>query len=161
MFDGMGDITPPIFVDDDGLLPFDSIADAETFLEPAHTTESARGFDAEGRLLHIRVEGAVKNVWGGTRQRGARVVITLVEETPTHAEELKALLAAELSRAPSRTPRGADRDLSSRSLRDLVAQGNKELRPMLWQPSPLFVVLFVAFGLGVMALQLLPLWRGR
>lgn len=110
-------ITPPIFIRADELLVFDSVAQAESCLEPVDVQPDERGYDAEGRALFVRVVGEVKHRWIWIDQSGARVEIVLAEDTPAHAEELRSVLASwlsELEGAPV-----------TASLAELVERGRK------------------------------------
>jgi hypothetical protein len=83
--------TPPIFIVSDDLYILPSVGLAESWLEPIDVEPGQRGYDAEGRLLHVVVRG------------GVRVEIVPAEESPGHAEELRAALSkwlAEVEAAP-------------------------------------------------------------
>lgn len=99
-------IAPPLFIWADADLDvFDSVHEAQTWLEPVDVSEHTRGFDAEGRLLTVSVVGQVKlsRVWylpwlHSIDQHKASVRIELAEEQPTHGEELRRALIAVLTR---------------------------------------------------------------
>jgi hypothetical protein len=72
---------PPIFILEElDVAVFDSMEDAERFLEPWQIKKGGgRIFDADGRLIRAEVSGY-------------RVVLTLAEERPSHAHELEDVL---------------------------------------------------------------------
>lgn len=112
-------MTPPIFVRSDGLLVFPSVEAAESFLEPADVEPTDRGYDSEGRLLRVGVRGQVRRGGIGLDQSGARVELRLAEETPGHADELRAALATWLEQVEPGT------NIASEDLAALVARAKR------------------------------------
>ncbi len=115
-------ITPPIFVRADDLYVFDTVALAESWLEPVDVEPDERAYDAEGRALLVRVVGQVKKgrIW--IDQSGARVEITLAEEIPMHAEELRGELVRWLTAVDGAAPLGGLADLVERGRRYAVGR---------------------------------------
>ena len=109
-------ITPPIFIRADELYVFRSKEEAESLMEPVDMEPDERGYDSEGRLLHVVVRGEVKyGRVGGIDQRGARVELVLAEEIPHHREEFRALLAKWLAVADA-----VEEGLAAATLEELV-----------------------------------------
>lgn len=113
-------ITPPVFVRSDDLYIFDTVADAESWLEPVDVEPDKHGYDAEGRALLVRVVGKVKKGWLGIDQSGARVEVSLAEESPTHAEELRGELVRWLTAIDGAVPAGGLAELVERARRHVV-----------------------------------------
>lgn len=114
-------IVPPIFVRGDDLYIFRSVKDAESGLEPVDVGPAQRGFDAEGRLLHVLVRGDVKRRWFGIDQHVARFEVVLVEEQPSHAEDLRTTRADWLGKV-EKAP-----DLATAPLAELLARAQKHV----------------------------------
>jgi hypothetical protein len=115
-------ITPPIFVHGDDLLTFESVEEAESYLEPVDVHPDEQGYDSEGRLLEVVVRGEVRRGWISIDQSHARVELVPAEEVPSHAEELRAVLGDWLARV--------EREVipPTASLPDLVERARKHAR---------------------------------
>jgi hypothetical protein len=112
-------ITPPIFVRSDDFLVFPSVEAAESFLEPVDVEPTDRGYDSEGRLIRVGVRGEVRRGGIGIDQSGARVELSLAEDAPGHADELRAALVTWLEQVEPGT------NLASDNLAALVARANR------------------------------------
>ena len=97
--DGGRGIRFPIFVSEpNSIYAYDSISDLKIDLEPVDVEQgSYSAYDAEGRRLSLVATGVRRGWFGAIDQHKASINVTLAEETPTHAEVLKALLVAFLS----------------------------------------------------------------
>jgi hypothetical protein len=74
----MADVIAPIFIVDDlDVVVYESLDEAEADIEPHDVQPGGfRTYDSEGRLIKLEV-------------KGSRVVASLAEDQPTHAEELE------------------------------------------------------------------------
>jgi hypothetical protein len=119
-------ITPPIFIRSDDLYTFSSKEEAESFMEPVDVERSPgeRGYDSEGRLLHVVVRGKVKYGWlGSIDQSHARVELILAEEVPQHREELHTILSDWLGRGNASA---SNEELATATLEELVKRALRD-----------------------------------
>jgi len=147
-------ITAPIFVRADDVYVFQSKEEAESYLEPVDVEPDERGYDAEGRLLHVVVRGNVKHGRWSVDQSRARVELVLAEEVPGHREELRILLADWLQRAD-----GTNHDPAAATLKELVERAERVARNHAEQDAQRRskMILWVV-GVGVLAGGV-ALWR--
>lgn len=84
----------PLLVWESGdLLTFQSVAEAESSLEPIDVRSGIyRGFDGEGRLLTLGVTVRRERFLGIVSVSRERVFVRLAEESPNHRGELKDIL---------------------------------------------------------------------
>jgi hypothetical protein len=154
-----GGIVPPIFVDPDLPLLFESVAEAEDLLDPADLGPDEKGYDGEGRLLRVRVVRRFGKGADGTGEVQARVEITAAEERPTHLEDLRQALASWLGRTSS--PRA---DLSRAALADLIGMARERSRMLTGGSgiTPVLAFLGVVAGLFIMPALAVPVeWLQR
>lgn len=104
----------------DDLLIFETLAHAESWIEPVDVSPDDRAWDAEGRALSVRVRGEIKRGWIAIDQHKARVEIVATEDDPTHAEELRTELVAWLGQVEGSTPTGTLAELVQRARRYAV-----------------------------------------
>jgi hypothetical protein len=93
--------TPPIVVDNtrDGVSFYASVQVMERELEPWYPRdEQFVAYDAEGRLVEMIVEQRERTGRFGRRLRHEVVTASATEMAPTHADELRASLIAQLGR---------------------------------------------------------------
>lgn len=105
---------PPIIAYEHGdVLFFESVLDAERYLEPIDVANHVyTAYDSEGRLLRLDVK---------REKRFASIAIQDAEPVPTHSAELKKHLCDFFTHV------GADKDwLETASLEQLIAQGLQE-----------------------------------
>ncbi len=138
-------ITPPIFVCTDDVYVFRDKDEAESFLEPVDVKPDDKGYDAEGRLLHVLVRGEVKRGRWSIDQSNARVELVLAEDQPTHREDLRARLAEWLRGVGDVKPGAAEATLEELVVR---AVQHSETRT-LHSPGKAFVWLAAAVALVV------------
>jgi hypothetical protein len=127
-------ITPPIFVQSDDLHAFNSVAEAEAYLEPADVRPDDRAYDSQGRLLRVKVRGEGRSGAVAVEEGDARVVLERVEEGPGHAGELRTLLVGWLARVePAPELAGASLpDLVERAWRRTARQTQASSRQLTW-----------------------------
>lgn len=154
-----GTIVPPIFVDPELPLLFESVAEAEEALEPTELGADEKGYDSEGRLLRVRVIRPFGMGAGGEGELPARVEITAAEREPTHLEDLRLALASWLGRTS--TPR---RDLSQAPLQELIerARARASLHTGKSGIAPILDFVGVVMGLFLMPVVATPVeWLHR
>lgn len=97
--DGPRPLSLPLLIACDGdVKAYSSIVEAEVHIEPVDVVDGLYvGYDREGRLLEILVEGTVKQRGWTVDQHKARVRIKPAEDLPQHAPELNSLLRDYLS----------------------------------------------------------------
>jgi hypothetical protein len=138
-------VTPPIFVRADDLHIFDSVEEAESWMEPVDVEPGEVAYDAEGRLFHVVVRGVVKESGFSIDQSGARVELVRVEAQPGHAEDLRRVLVEWLGRVEQ----GAD--LNGASLAAMVERARSWNARQSTGVSPLAKTVIVAIGLTLLA----------
>jgi hypothetical protein len=148
MFRAKNAIRPPIFVYADDLYIFDSVEEAESYLEPVDVEPGEVAYDAEGRLLQVVVRGKVRRSGLGIDQRGAHVELVPVEDEPRHAEELRQALVAWVRRAEP----GAD--VTEASTEELVERARlrkarQSARTKRFLRTALVALAFVVLAAGI------------
>lgn len=138
-------ITPPIFVLSDELHAFNSMAEAEAWLEPVDVRPDDRGYDSQGRLLRVVVRGEGRSGAIAAEEGDARVVLEPAEAGPGHADELRALLVAWLGRvepSPDLAAAGLP-DLIERAWRRTARRSEAAARQLTWALTAGLAVLLV------------------
>jgi hypothetical protein len=111
---------PPIIIQCDEVLIFETVSDAERYLEPADVFDKElKAYDSEGRVLELKgVDTKKTEFLGMTAYSGTKVYLESAEPDPTHGEGLKRVLRDLLEQ------RGVDPIwLGEANLSDLVSLG--------------------------------------
>jgi hypothetical protein len=98
---------------------FESLQEAENYVEAIDVVNNEYvGYDSEGRILSLAVKPGSTGILGQLGIRRNRVAITIDEQRPSHADELRTLLVSFLRRVGV-----AQQWLNSASLDELVRKG--------------------------------------